>query len=154
MSRFRGKLVLVLLDRRSEPSLKGGRSLWGVQRPLCYQTGDDPTELITVPAGFVTDLASVPRPVWSVYPPDGPWVKAAVVHDFLYDTGGRGIWNSRIGITRDRPYSRSEADGILREAMADRNVGRWEQAVIWTAVRLGGRRGWKDSDSTSHGRGR
>ncbi len=143
MSRFRGKLVLVLLDRCSGPSLRGGRSLWGVQRPLTYQTGEDLNELITVPAGFVTDLASVPRPMWSIYPPDGPWVKAAVIHDFLYDTGGGGLWNGTAGITRAQPYTRAQADHILREAMADRGIGPWERAVIWSAVRLGGARGWK-----------
>lgn len=113
-----------------------------MQRELTYQTGDDPKELITVPAGFVTDLASVPRPVWSIYPPDGPWVKAAVVHDFLYDTGGSGLWNQSTGITRVAPYSRAEADHVLREAMADRGVGPWERSVIWSAVRLGGGRAW------------
>lgn len=145
MSRFKGKLVLVLLDRRGAPSLRRGRSLWGVQRPLIYQTGENVGELITVPAGFVTDLASVPRPVWSIYPPDGPWVKAAVVHDFLYETGGGGWWNGSAGVTRQQPYNRKEADHILREAMADRGIGWWEQTVIWSAVRLGGGRGWKRS---------
>ena len=82
MSRFGGKLVLVLLDNKRQPSIRRGRSLWGLQRELTYQTGDDPAEIITVPAGFVTDLASIPRVVWSFFPPDGPWVKGAVIHDF------------------------------------------------------------------------
>lgn len=140
--RFAGKLVLVLLDNKDGPSTRAGRSLWGVQRALEYQTGDDPKELIIVPPGFVTDLASVPRVVWSFYPPDGPWAKAAVIHDFLYATKGTGTWHTQCGITRADPYSRKEADDILKEAMADRNVGKWEQGVIWTSVRLGGAGGW------------
>lgn len=75
MSRFAGKLVLVLLDDKDHPSTKAGRSLWAVQRSLSYQTGADPNEIITVPAGFATDLAPIPRAVWSFYPPDGPWVQ-------------------------------------------------------------------------------
>lgn len=139
--RFAGKLVLVLLDNRDGPAIRNGRSLWAVQRALEYRAGDG-DELIVVPPGFVTDLASVPRFVWSFYPPDGPWAKAAIIHDFLYFTRGTGVWHDEVGITRDRPYSRREADDILKEAMADRQVGRWEQFVIWASVRLGGAGGW------------
>lgn len=139
--RFAGKLVLVLLDNRDGPAIRNGRSLWAVQRPLEYRTGDG-DELIVVPPGFVTDLASVPRFVWSFYPPDGPWAKAAIIHDFLYFSRGTGVWHDEVGITRERPYSRKEADDILKEAMADRKVGRWEQFVIWASVRLGGAGGW------------
>lgn len=140
--RFAGKLVLVLLDNKDGPSIRNGRSLWAVQRALEYQVGNDPEEIIVVPAGFVTDLASVPRLVWSFYPPDGPWAKAAIIHDFLYWTKGTGEWHGRAGITRAEPYSRKEADDILKEAMADRSVGKWEQFVIWASVRLGGGAGW------------
>ncbi len=145
MSRFKGKLVLVFLEGKDRPTIRGGRALWGVQRELSYRTGGataDAEELITVPAGFVTDLASIPRAVWSFYPPDGPWAKAAIIHDFLYFTKGSGEWHGRIGVSRGRAYSRSEADAILKEGMADRDVGKWEQFVIWASVRLGGGRGW------------
>lgn len=146
MSRFAGKLVLVLLDNRDAPSIRAGRSLWALRDDLTYQTGGDATELVTVPAGFVTDLASVPRVVWSFYPPDGPWVKAAIIHDFLYDTEGSGVWYKRQGISRGRSYSRAESDAILKEGMADRGIGRWEQLVIWAAVRIGGKGGWGKTD--------
>ncbi len=142
MSRFKGKLYLVLLDNRTRPSLRNGRSLWALQRALTYQTGADPSEIITVPAGFVTDLASIPRPIWSFFPPDGPWVKGAVIHDFLYYTQGTGLWYGRRGVSRSRPYTRAESDAILREAMADRGIGAWAQFVIWAAARLGGWIGW------------
>lgn len=140
--RFAGKLVLVLLDNKDGPSIRAGRSLWAVQRALEYQAGADLNELIIVPPGFVTDLASVPRAVWSFYPPDGPWAKAAIIHDFLYATKGTGEWHKHRGITRAVPYSRKEADDILKEAMADRKVGNWEQVVIWSSVRFGGAGGW------------
>lgn len=141
-SRFQGKLYLVLLERRYGPSLRSGRSLWALQRPLVYTTGPPPGETITVPAGFVTDLASIPRVVWSFYPPDGPWVKAAVVHDFLYYTQGDGIWGKTVGVPPGRRYSRRESDAIFWEAMADLGIGRWGRFVIWAAVRLGGWIGW------------
>lgn len=40
--------------------------------------------IITVPIGFDTDLASIPRIFWAVYPPFGVYMRAAIVHDFLY----------------------------------------------------------------------
>lgn len=140
--RFPHKLYLVLLDNRDRPAIRAGRSLWALQRPMSYYAGPDRNEEIVVPAGFVTDLASIPRLVWSFYPPDGPWVKSAIVHDFLYDTQGDGRWNSAAGVNREKPYSRAESDGILLEGMAERDVGRWERFVIWASVRLGGKRGW------------
>lgn len=142
MGRFGGKLVLVLLDNKYQPSIRSGRSLWALQRDLTYQTGTNLSEIITVPAGFVTDLTSVPRVFWSFVPPDGPWVKAAVIHDFLYYTQGDGVWFKRTGISRPKPYDRREADDILREAMADRRNHPVFQSIIWLAVRLGGWVAW------------
>ena len=142
VDRFSGKLVLVLLDDKEHPSIRGGRSLWGLERPLTYQpSGAEFT--ITVPAGFVTDLASIPRWAWTVLPPDGPWVKAAVIHDFLYQTQGDGKWKGHpSGNSRPEAYTRAEADGILRDAMEDRGVGPLARNIIWAAVRIGGSGGW------------
>lgn len=145
--RFGGKLVLVLLDNKFSPSIKKGRSLWGLQRDLTYRTGDG-DDLITVPAGFVTDLTSIPRWGWILLPPDGPWVKAAIVHDFLYATSGTGQWKRRQdGRTRAEPYDRAEADGVFREALENRGVDPVRRFVIWAAVRVGGAKGWGTDDS-------
>lgn len=142
VERFSGKLVLVLLDDKDHPSIRGGRSLWAVERPLSYRPSGADYE-ISVPPGFVTDLASIPRLSWSLLPPDGPWAKAAVIHDFLYKTKGTGVWKGHpSGNTRPEPYTRAEADGILREAMQDRGVDVVRRNIIWAAVRLGGAGGW------------
>lgn len=142
-SRFRDELVLVLLADDKGPLTRDGRSLWILQRPLSFRAGNE-GHVITVPAGFITDLASIPRPVWSLFPPDGPWAKAVVVHDFLYETRGTGVWRGQGGVGRGTPYSRREADGILLEAMADQGIGWFARHVMWTAVRLGGGRSWKN----------
>lgn len=145
--RFGGKLVLVLLDNKFTPAIKKGRSLWGLQRDLTYRPGQG-DDLITVPAGFVTDLASIPRWGWVLLPPDGPWVKAAIVHDFLYATSGTGAWKRRSnGRTRAEPYTRAEADDVFKEGLENRGVDRLRRLIIWTAVRLGGGRGWGRDDS-------
>lgn len=41
---------------------------------------------ITVPKGYRTDFASVPRFFWRLYPPVGRYCQAAVLHDYLCDT--------------------------------------------------------------------
>jgi hypothetical protein len=135
MNRFTGELVLVVLNDKTHPVVRDGRTLWGLQRSISYRTDIGGAGVITVPAGFVTDLASIPRLVSGALPPDGPWAQAAVIHDALYFTsGGRDLWHGRRVIDRATPYTRAEADDILREAMADLNVG----MVQRPGVRVGG----------------
>jgi hypothetical protein len=137
-----GKLYLVLLDDKAEPSIRAGRSLWALTQTITY-TPSNGTDSITVPKGFVTDLASIPRWAWDILPPDGPWAKAAVVHDFLYYTKGTGVWDRHpTTLTRATPYTRAEADWILRDAMRDRCVGALSRNIIYEAVRAGGEGGW------------
>src|SRR5262245_14892327 len=58
---------------------------------------------VSVPAGFVTDFASIPRPLWWLLPPTGKYGKAAVVHDYMYRTHDA--------------YSKEIADATFLEAM-------------------------------------
>jgi hypothetical protein len=39
--------------------------------------------IFTIPAGYETDYASIPRALSWVYPKDGSYRKAAIVHDYL-----------------------------------------------------------------------
>lgn len=144
MSRFTDHLGLTLLeDAKGDPITKDGRCQWLVAAPLRYDVGAEGSgEVITVPAGATTDLASIPRFAWSVFPPDGPWLKAAVVHDFLYRSRGTCEMDGKVYRTRAEPYTRAESDGILREAMKVVGVGAFARGVIWSAVRLGGGSGW------------
>ncbi len=41
-------------------------------------------KLIIIPEGFKWDLSSVPRIFWSLLPPDGDFIIAALIHDWLY----------------------------------------------------------------------
>lgn len=83
--------------------------------------------LLVVPAGFVSDLASVPR-VPGVFDLLGDrFHRAAYVHDWLYTA---------------HPVDRETADRVLREAILA-SGGSVEQADAYFAgVRLGGWRRW------------
>jgi hypothetical protein len=149
VERFGGKLWLVLLDDKYHPSVRSGRSLWATTKPITYTpgvgSGGQPYK-ITVPPGFVTDLASIPRLFWDLLPPDGPWVKAAVIHDYLYYTKGSGVWKCHPrSIDRPTDYTKEESDAILKEAMLDRHVDSFRANVIWLAVHVGGGNGWNHS---------
>jgi hypothetical protein len=89
--------------------------------------GQERYKAVTVPKGFVTDLASIPPIFFSALRPDGEYAYAAVVHDYLYWTQTR---------------SRDEADDILKMAMEDFQVGTLRVGAIYTAVRLAGKSAW------------
>ncbi len=85
-------------------------------------------DVISVPAGFITDFASVPFFAWSFFPPWGRYGKATVIHDYLYQTKSR---------------SRKEADDIFREAMQVLGVARWRIFVMYWSVRAFGFLPWR-----------
>ena len=102
---------------------------WRTLRPIRYHAGtEDSAEVYAIPEGFLTDFASIPRPLWSlVGHPAGRYAQAAVLHDWLYATA---------------PVPRARADGLLLEAMGVLGV-RWSQRwAIYLGVRLGGWMAW------------
>lgn len=94
---------------------------------------------ITVPAGFVTDFASIPRIFRIIIPKLGKWNKAAVVHDYLYQHHGKHCrgWAILFYMTRRK------ADIIFHDAMKDLGVKEWERTLMYWAVRLGGWAAWR-----------
>jgi hypothetical protein len=57
---------------------------WELIKDFSYTLSNDDT--ITIPKGFKTDLSSVPKILWSLFPPFGNFLLAALVHDYLYVT--------------------------------------------------------------------
>ena len=95
---------------------------------------------ITVPSGFQTDLASVPKIFWNIIPPFGFVTDGSVVHDFLYRHSGF-IENAYHGTPRQ--LTRKECDDVLLEAMRDCHTPKWQQVVIYRAVRWFGWAAWR-----------
>ena len=99
---------------------------WYLREPLVWRAFDG--RVVVVPAGFVTDFASVPKAVWNVLP---KWEKCgpgAVVHDYLY-------WQ------QEQP--REKADKYFLEAMSDNKVGWIKRKTIYGAVWLFGGLSWR-----------
>lgn len=83
-----------------------------------------------VPAGFVTDFASVPRAAWPVLPPTGSYQWAALVHDYLY-------WEQTV--------PRAEADAVILEAMEASKVPYVTRNTIYQAVSNFGGFAWREN---------
>ncbi len=100
---------------------------WVLVESLTYQIGNSGLS-ITVPKGFVTDFASIPKPLWSLgLSPYGRYSKAAIIHDYLY-------WAQ--GCTKE------QADNILMIAMKESGVSRFRAGTIYEGVHVGGRSSW------------
>lgn len=109
---------------------------WMLIENVLYQVGKS-SITIQVPKGFVTDFASIPQVLWSFgLSPNGPYSKAAIIHDYLYWT---------------QLCSREQADNILMIAMKESEVSAFKRGLIWAGVRLGGSGAWKDDTAERAG---
>lgn len=104
----------------------GDGTFWYLREPLTWIGVKDQT--ITVPRGFVTDFASVPRPVWWLFPRWAKYGSAAVVHDWLY-------WS--------QPFSRKIADLAIKEGMEDMGVSPSSVWMIYRTLRISGGKAWR-----------
>jgi hypothetical protein len=80
-----------------------------------------------IPAGFVTDFASVPRIVTWLVPKYGIYTLAVILHDWLCELLKAG----------ESPVSSRDADGILRRIMREQGVLFLQRWLMWTGVRWG-----------------
>ena len=100
------------------------------------------TETITVPSGFITDLASTPRILWNVIAPFDV-ARAAIVHDLLYKSIRQYRWKKGL-IEEDKELIKNAkvaADKVFLLAMKDAEpkVSGWKIYSAWKAVDLFGR---------------
>lgn len=83
---------------------------------------------VSVPFGFMTDFASIPRIFWAILPPWGRYSLAAIVHDYLY---------------AKQITTRKEADDVLLRIMKASRVSYVARYLIYYAVRIFGSIAWK-----------
>lgn len=122
---------------------------------------------ISVPAGFVSDFASIPRLIISFVALGailaghflgitwllllgvaveillvfltklGRWNKPAVLHDYLYRNHWVKLASGGMGF-----FPRQGADQLFLDAMTDRGVAKWKRTVMWVFVRAFGFLSW------------
>ena len=104
---------------------------WVLQEPLKYKHPETKQE-VSIPRGFVTDFASVPRLFWAALPPCGAYTTAAVLHDYLY-------WE------QFQECDRECADKALLIAMEEAGVSFITREAIYNSVRIGGSIAWRSN---------
>jgi len=109
----------------SDAGMRGDSRIFRLTAPFRYLSS---IGIITVPDGFLTDGASVPRIFWNIFSPFGSYFPAALIHDYLYSKASYPAW----------VIDRADIDGIFLAAMKDVGVGWLTRRVIYRAVRLGG----------------
>ncbi|PZX12264.1 uncharacterized protein DUF1353 [Palleronia aestuarii] len=107
----------------------------------CRIVIDGEERVLTAPRGLITDLTSVPIPFRIFVGRVGPWLEAAILHDYLYVAWrfveGRGV----------RPRDRLFADRVMLLAMEAAGVGFVRRHAIYLSLRLFGARGYATEDS-------
>lgn len=122
----RRRLIAVAILAEME---KQGRTLAVVTRPYAYMHEVyDQQVIVNVPQGFVTDFASIPKPLQILIPPFGRHAPAAVLHDYLY----------AIGQKKARPL----ADRLFLHAMREAGVPAFRRSLMYRMVRMFGGGGY------------
>lgn len=81
---------------------------------------------ISVPSGFLTDLASIPRFATIFIPQFGRHSPAAVFHDWCYEQP-------------NGYHSKAFADALFFALLKRMGVGKVKSAMMYAAVKVGGR---------------
>jgi hypothetical protein len=124
MSSFTNKLIL--------SPLSDGKK-WVLRKEFSYDIGEIGSgDTITVPTGFVTDLASVPRIFWSILPPWENYGPAAVIHDYLYFSHEK---------------TKAESDYIFYEGMMVLKVPTTKAKIIYNSVKIFGKNAYEDNNN-------
>ncbi len=111
-----------------------GRPLYRLTSRLRYQFGED-DDIIEVPAGRITNLATVPRSrlirwlYFSIANIRGRYIAAPILHDFLCNEKFPG----NPAITSG--YTRFEAAALFRSALESLKAPRWQTLTAYWAVR-------------------
>jgi len=94
-----------------------------------------PTLTIIIPAGYVTNFASIPRFFWLLIAPHGLIANGAVVHDFMYESRAFEDY-------LDSRSARLLADTIFLANMKQSGVRAFHAYFFYLAIRAFGRSWW------------
>lgn len=119
---------LTPLDCREVDEFGG---LWELLAPLAYDS-EILGGMVSVPAGFITDFASVPRLPFLYLSEGGKGNKAAVIHDWLYSS---------------QSVDRKTADSVLEEALIASGYSSFTAGIFYAAVRVGGGSHWTEPNN-------
>lgn len=92
------------------------------QRPLYELTKTIECAGHIVPAGFISDGATVPRILWPVFPPIGRYLKATLVHDYYLQLG----------------HQRKTCDQHFKQCLIHLGIKPWRAKAMYYGLRVYG----------------
>ena len=110
---------------------KVGAQSWLLTDDLVFRSMKLPG-LFIVPRGFQTDLASIPRIAWAIFPKEDLYDPAAVLHDGGYGNALKTPGDERIFLVKEW------CDSLFLEAMLAVGVPPWRANLMYRAVRRWG----------------
>jgi len=113
--------------------IAGSTGEWELIDDLVYQGNRD---RFTVPKGFRTDFASVPRIFQALIPKNGSHDAAAIVHDYLYRY--KPLVPSPAPLRSMQRISRRDADRLFRRIMRELGTNCIRYNLMYAAVRIMG----------------
>ncbi len=93
---------------------------WMLVSDLIYKIKGS-TDQIVVPAGFVTDLASIPNSLKGIFDKMGRYAPAGIIHDYLY-------W--------EKTCTQNQADRVLKQALIETGVSKKTAKIIKMGVKI------------------
>lgn len=106
---------------------KIGPRRWLLIDDLLYRSAILPGVFIA-PRGFQTDLASIPRPFWVMFPKVDVWDHIAVIHDAAYGNALMTQGGERIFLVK------LWADRLFAEGLQVAGVGNPRRALMYRLV--------------------
>lgn len=113
--------------------------VWVLFQACSYKTNGGAT--LTAPAGYRTDLASIPRIFWTLLASFELSLAAPVFHDLIYRTAGE-LPDGQVN-PKTKKFQRKEADEIFLEIMEKAKIARWRRYAAYYAVRAFAAFAWK-----------
>lgn len=85
---------------------------------------------VIVPENFFSDGSSLPKVIWRFFPVFGKYLKAAIIHDFIY-------------AVRLEPFTRLQADKLFYLQMLHDKTSKPLAYLFFILVRLFGKSRWE-----------
>lgn len=96
---------------------------------------------LLVPRGFVSDLSSIPRPLWWLIAPFELCIAAPLVHDWLYQNNGKIFGAHAVDIDIDNgppanliSLDRAETNLVFADLMQQDDVIWWRRKAAYVGV--------------------
>lgn len=124
---FDAQLELIYSNKATQDL---GADYWVVNKQFTCILDHNNEQYVTIPQGFLTDGASVPRMFWTFFPSWGKYGQAACVHDFLCEY----LIISDNGKIRN--ITRVECDKIFLKLMTEMQIGKTKRLLMYWGVSM------------------